>query len=73
MQLTWYGYTRTLFTHDFIEELLTKAGFSRVIRCEFRPTKSVFRKLLNSTTASAKAFSWRPRGERAGKRAGPSA
>jgi predicted SAM-dependent methyltransferase len=25
-QLLWYGYSRTLFTHDFIEELLLKGG-----------------------------------------------
>jgi predicted SAM-dependent methyltransferase len=39
-QMIWYGYSRTLFNHDFIEELLRKAGFSRVDRCEFRRTRS---------------------------------
>jgi predicted SAM-dependent methyltransferase len=33
MQLTWYGYCRTLFTYDFAEELLLKAGFTSVARC----------------------------------------
>ena len=27
-QMLWYGYSRTLFTHEFVEELLLKAGFS---------------------------------------------
>ena len=40
LQLIWYGYSRTLFTYDFIEELLLRAGFSRVRRCAFRETRS---------------------------------
>jgi SAM-dependent methyltransferase len=40
VQLIWYGYSRTLFTPDFIEELLLKAGFSRVDHCEYRQTAS---------------------------------
>jgi SAM-dependent methyltransferase len=42
VQLIWYGYSRTLFTSDFIEELLRKAGFSRVEHCEYRHTASPF-------------------------------
>jgi SAM-dependent methyltransferase len=41
-QLVWYGWSRTLFTQDFIEELLLKAGFSGVFACSFRETKSEF-------------------------------
>jgi predicted SAM-dependent methyltransferase len=40
VQLTWYGYSRCLFTHDFIEELLGKAGFSAVNRCAYQQTNS---------------------------------
>jgi SAM-dependent methyltransferase len=40
VQLIWYGYSRTLFTSDFIEELLLKAGFRTVNRCRFQETKS---------------------------------
>jgi SAM-dependent methyltransferase len=39
-QILWYGYSRTLFTADFIEELLRKAGFSRVEHCACRRTTS---------------------------------
>ena len=39
-QLIWYGYSRTLFTSEFVEELLRNAGFSRVEHCEFRRTSS---------------------------------
>ncbi len=42
LQLIWYGYSRTLFTHDFIEEQLLKAGFSRVERCAYRHTRSPY-------------------------------
>jgi SAM-dependent methyltransferase len=37
-QLVWYGYSRTLFTKDFIEEMLRKAGFSQIHHCEYRQT-----------------------------------
>ena len=40
VHLIWYGYSRTFFTHDFIEELLLKAGFSRVDRCYYGETHS---------------------------------
>jgi ubiquinone/menaquinone biosynthesis C-methylase UbiE len=42
LQLIWYGYSRTLFTEDFIEEMLLKAGFSRVDRCKYQQTKTRF-------------------------------
>jgi SAM-dependent methyltransferase len=37
-QLIWYGYSRTPFTREFIEEMLLKAGFSRVVHCAYRQT-----------------------------------
>ena len=40
LHLVWYGYTRSLFTPDFIEELLLKAGFSAVEHCGFKQTRS---------------------------------
>jgi hypothetical protein len=40
--LVWYGYTRTFFTHDFVEELLLKAGFRRVERCVYKETHSPY-------------------------------
>jgi predicted SAM-dependent methyltransferase len=38
----WYGFTRTPFSHDFIEELLLKAEFTRVDRCSYKQTTSPF-------------------------------
>jgi SAM-dependent methyltransferase len=41
-QIVWYGWSRTPFTQDFIEELLHKAGFAEVQRCAYRITRSPF-------------------------------
>ena len=38
--LLWYGHSRVLFTFDFVEELLQKAGFASVNRCKYRETYS---------------------------------
>ena len=40
VHMLWYGYSRMLFTHDFVDELLLKAGFARVSRCRYRETAS---------------------------------
>jgi SAM-dependent methyltransferase len=39
-QLIWYGYSRTLFTHGFVAELLEKAGYRQIEKCSFKETKS---------------------------------
>jgi SAM-dependent methyltransferase len=46
VQLTWYGYSRSLFTWDFVEELLFAAGYRRVVRCAFRHTASPFPEIV---------------------------
>lgn len=46
-QMLWYGYSKLLFNHDFIEEMLLKAGFSRVDRCAFKATKSRWPEILD--------------------------
>ena len=39
-QLVWYGYSRTLFVSDFVEELLRKARFAEVTHVAFGQTAS---------------------------------
>jgi hypothetical protein len=39
-QMIWYGYSRSLFVHEFVMELLERAGFAQVRRCEYRQTAS---------------------------------
>lgn len=46
VQLTWYGRSRSMFTHDFTEELLAKAGFRRVHHCQFGRTASPFPEIV---------------------------
>lgn len=42
VQMIWYGYSRTLFTIDFIRELMESAGFRQVGRRSFRQTESPY-------------------------------
>jgi SAM-dependent methyltransferase len=46
VHILWHGYSRTLFTLDFIEELLLKAGFVEVVECEYRRTESRFPEIV---------------------------
>jgi SAM-dependent methyltransferase len=45
-QMIWYGWSRSLFTHDFTEELLLAAGFSRTNRCSYLQTASPFPEIV---------------------------
>jgi len=42
VQLTWFGYSRSVFTWDFTGELLERAGFERICRCRYRHTSSPY-------------------------------
>ena len=46
-QLLWYGYSRTLFVPEFIEELLAKAGFKQINHCAFQQTASRFPEIVS--------------------------
>ena len=46
VQLIWYGYSHTLFTYEFNEELLQKAGFAGIRECGFQQTQSVFAEIV---------------------------
>ncbi len=46
VQMTWYGASRMLFTFEFAEELLRRAGFATVRRCAFRETGSRFPEIV---------------------------
>jgi predicted SAM-dependent methyltransferase len=46
VQLIWYGYSRTLFTPEFIEEMLYKARFERVDHCSYQQTRSQFAEII---------------------------
>lgn len=40
VQITWYGYSKSMYTFDFVEELLYRAGFRRVVRCSYQQTST---------------------------------
>jgi predicted SAM-dependent methyltransferase len=42
IHMLWYGHSRLLFTRDFIEELLLKAGFRQVFHAEAWETVSSY-------------------------------
>lgn len=44
-QLLWYGHSRTLYTFDFVEELMLRAGFCHVVRCAFGVTSTIHREI----------------------------
>jgi SAM-dependent methyltransferase len=55
-QLLWHGWSRTLFTHDFIEELLKKAGYREVVSCAFRETRSQYPEIVEQDTRERESF-----------------
>jgi SAM-dependent methyltransferase len=55
-QVLWYGWTRTLFTHDFAEEMLRKAGFRDVVACPFHETKSEHPEIVGQDTREHESF-----------------
>jgi SAM-dependent methyltransferase len=55
-QLLWYGYSKSLFTHDFTEELLRDAGYSAVLACSFRETKSGFPEIVELDSRERESF-----------------
>jgi predicted SAM-dependent methyltransferase len=56
VQMTWYGYSRSLFTVDFVEELMTKAGFDEVRRCAYRQTSSPFPQIVSLDNREAESL-----------------
>jgi predicted SAM-dependent methyltransferase len=46
IQMTWYGWSRILFTWEFARELLLRAGYSAVTRCEYKQTASPFPEIV---------------------------
>jgi hypothetical protein len=55
-QLIWYGYSRTLFTQEFISEMLERAGFSRVTPCEYRQTASPHPEIIDLDNREAESL-----------------
>jgi predicted SAM-dependent methyltransferase len=56
VQMTWYGHSRSLLTYDFAAELLGKAGFGAVRRCEYRQTWSRHHDIVALDNRSRESF-----------------
>jgi SAM-dependent methyltransferase len=55
-QLLWYGWSRTLFTQDFTEELLRQAGYREIHGCSYRETKSRFPEIVELDSRERESF-----------------
>jgi predicted SAM-dependent methyltransferase len=69
VHMLWYGYSRTLFTADFVEELLIKAGLKEVTECRYRKTHSRFPEIVNLDNRERESFyieATRPIGDQSG-------
>ena len=55
-QLLWYGYSRTLFVPEFVEEMLRRAGFARVVHCEYRQTSTPFPEITDLDNREAESL-----------------
>ncbi len=56
VQMLWYGYTKLLFTHDFIIEMLEKAGFAKVERCSHKVTRSPWPEITDLDNREAESL-----------------
>lgn len=56
VHMLWYGYSRSLFTVDFTEELLEKAGFVEIRECAFRATASDFEQIVELDNRPGESF-----------------
>jgi len=45
--MTWYGWSRIMFTWEFARELLLRAGYSVVTRCAYKQTASPFPEIVD--------------------------
>jgi hypothetical protein len=55
-QMLWYGWSRSMFTFQSTEELLLRAGYSRVVQCSYRETSSPFPPIVNLDSREQESF-----------------
>jgi SAM-dependent methyltransferase len=56
VHLLWYSHSRIVFTPDFVEELLLKAGFSRVEHCAHGVTRSGIAEIVELDNREAESL-----------------
>lgn len=55
-QMLWHSTIHTLFTYEFLEELMLKAGFSRVRRVAYRQTASSYPEIVDLDNRPGESF-----------------
>jgi len=55
-QILWYGYSRSLFTADFVTELMQQAGFVEIQACAPRETHSRFAEIVELDNREEESF-----------------
>jgi SAM-dependent methyltransferase len=55
-QLVWYGYSRTMFVPDFVEELLQKAGFGSVHHVSIGETTTPYPDIVSLDNRPQESF-----------------
>jgi ubiquinone/menaquinone biosynthesis C-methylase UbiE len=55
-QIVWYGRSRTPMTYEFTAELLQKAGFRNICRCDFRQTAGPFPAIVDLDNREQESF-----------------
>lgn len=56
IQMTWYGWSRIMFTYTFAEEQLRKAGFAAIRECAYRETRSRFPEIVELDNRERESF-----------------
>lgn len=54
--MLWYNITQTPFTFAFVQELMSKAGFVDIVKCEFRKTASTYLEIVELDGREAESF-----------------
>jgi predicted SAM-dependent methyltransferase len=55
-QMLWHNTVHTLFTFEFLEELMLKAGFAEVRRVEYRKTTSPYPEIVELDNREGESF-----------------
>jgi predicted SAM-dependent methyltransferase len=56
VQMTWFGTNLMMFTYEFACEMLERAGFGRIRRCEFGQTVSAFPEITQLDNRPKESF-----------------
>jgi SAM-dependent methyltransferase len=56
LHVVWYGYSRSVFVGEFVEELLLRAGFTEVHHVGYRETRSAYSEIVSLDNREAESL-----------------